>query len=565
MTSTHPSPAGRWRILGGVLLVVVLCLPPLLAGLREADTTFHMEVITILSSQETWVRTHDGEKGAWLIPSWNGRPRIEKPPLTIWCNMLAWSGLDPATAPADTLVWRARLVAIGLLLASLLVLHAVGRALWGESVGLLGAVATGTIFLFLRQGRMASYDAYLVALGTLAVAAGLWAMKREGHAVPGRRAWTGWVLSGLLLGAAVMAKGPLAYLFVLGPLALAVATGRGRRIANSLGLVLSALVSSAVAAPWFIYVNTHLPAVAETLVYEYRAVQADQQPPWYYVQLILWVFPWSLWLVGGLGHPFREKTQDLRRELWPAWWWFVWIVLVMSIPIQKHQRYIVPVLPAAGLVIAQYVLAYPRRAPQARLALVHGILLGWASLALGLFLVFQEVLLAKGLLKRIEFPGIAPAAALALTAVLLVVAWLVVRAHVRGRALAAGLLTACWMSVLATTAFTSYVRSDHGRYRDRADAERVAAAVQGRPVYYLLPEGMKHYTQEPDQKFLLYARRVIPDLKPADLPRAAKADGPVFVICGAELGLDEQLESQGFEPVLEFRDNGRERVLYGKL
>ena len=93
------TPSGFWL---RVIALVLLTVPPLWFGLGDADCLFHMEVRAVASSQETWMRLADDAQ-AWRVPSWNGQPRINKPPLVVWMNLLAWAGL-PADAPVDILV-----------------------------------------------------------------------------------------------------------------------------------------------------------------------------------------------------------------------------------------------------------------------------------------------------------------------------------------------------------------------------------------------------------------------------------------------------------------------------
>ncbi len=78
-----------------LLLILSASLAPMLVQLGLRGPRGWMESVVVLSSQETWLRQHAGESQAWLIPTKNGVPRIVKPPLVVWMNMLAWVDLDP--------------------------------------------------------------------------------------------------------------------------------------------------------------------------------------------------------------------------------------------------------------------------------------------------------------------------------------------------------------------------------------------------------------------------------------------------------------------------------------
>ena len=86
--------------------LLLLCVPLVWGGLGAPDCEFHMEVMALASSQEAWL-SQQSDSRAWLIPSWNGAPRVNKPPLLVWINLLAWRGLPPG-ASVETLVQRAR-------------------------------------------------------------------------------------------------------------------------------------------------------------------------------------------------------------------------------------------------------------------------------------------------------------------------------------------------------------------------------------------------------------------------------------------------------------------------
>ncbi|MCB1071140.1 MAG: hypothetical protein KDL31_12365, partial [Kiritimatiellae bacterium] len=94
----------------GMVLALAISLPGLVGSVSRSDTTAHMEVLSVASSQFTWMRLQEGEADAWLVPSWNERPRIHKPPLVVWANLAAWTGLSRETATPDVLLYRARWV-----------------------------------------------------------------------------------------------------------------------------------------------------------------------------------------------------------------------------------------------------------------------------------------------------------------------------------------------------------------------------------------------------------------------------------------------------------------------
>ncbi|MEP0762465.1 MAG: hypothetical protein HRF48_06970, partial [Chloroflexota bacterium] len=174
--------AGRsgWLIALSLALVLLACLPPMLVDLAKRDSTHTMENIALLSAQETWLRQQGyydlpADPNAWVMPTRNGSPRVTKPPMLVWLNLLAWWDLDPYTASVDLVTYRARLVAVGMALILIASTFWAGLTLADRRLAVLAALAAGSMWFLQRQGRTASYDIHLAAWSSLAMAAGLWA------------------------------------------------------------------------------------------------------------------------------------------------------------------------------------------------------------------------------------------------------------------------------------------------------------------------------------------------------------------------------------------------------
>ena len=104
-----------------------------------------MENVALATSQETWFRVHgvSGEKrdpAAWLLPSFNGRPRIVKPPLVTWLHLLAFSGLDPQTTPWYVYIFSRLPDAWDLLFYDYVTFNVEQRQPWYYYAGIFGLV-----------------------------------------------------------------------------------------------------------------------------------------------------------------------------------------------------------------------------------------------------------------------------------------------------------------------------------------------------------------------------------------------------------------------------------------
>ncbi len=538
-----------WLLL---ILSVAVCLPPIFVRVGDTEPDRIMENLTILSSQETWMRLADGERDAWLMPSLFGRARIEKPPMSIWLNLLAWSGLDPATAPADLLVLRSRVLSSALAALALVSAFWIGMTLTGDArLASLATLVTGSTTLFVYQARFATYDTHMLGFVSLAAAASVWAMPS-----PGRRL-AGWLLAGVALAAGTLAKGPIACLHVLGPLVLAVFIlpgPKGRRVA---GLAVVAVVAAALTVPWFAYAARTVAGTADRLVGEYTRIADRPQPPWYYLSLLVRVAPWTLWFAAALALPFLKADRERRREFLFAWAWVMLLVWALSTSHAKKPRYIAPILPAVGLLTAQFWAWHARQSDEGRAPAwlewfrrLHWAALIAAPLLLAAFVFVQGPLVGAGWLEAEVLPGLA-GFPLALVAVALsALAVQGGRWHARGAVWRAAFATALWMLILATPVYWSYSQAVHAKYACRADAERVAELTKGRRLVVL--QVGRRTDPDPAKVFLFYLRRIVPVVSLDEL-KAMRSEGePVDVIITAGRDLERFIEPLGYTKSLDY-------------
>jgi len=532
-----------------LLTALLLPLPALLIGQTDTDNTRHMEALTLATSQETWLRQHAGEENAWLLPSRNGHARVRKPPACVWLNLLAWTGLEPENSTPAELIFRSRLLGIGLSLAMLAATFWIGWQLRGPALGLAAALATGSMHAFLDQARVASYDTHLMAWCTLAVACGLAALRG------GKRNTTYILLSGIALGLAFLSKGPVALVHTVLPLsamALTLPHQRGAPLKTLLGALLAAAI---LTLPWYLYLIHSQGDALGTLFNEYRAGRSDFQPPWYYLGLLAMVLPWTLWTLAGIFAPLdKEKRKSVY--LTPLAWLAV-VILLMSIPAAKQQRYIAPVIPAAALLAAAaWLNADYRRRGMRILRGLHWSLLLLASLLLPSYMLMQPRLIASRAIEQPDFPGVPIGSALAGGTLLiaLVLAGLIL--HRRGRARAALAASACWMIFAFTFAYRYYSQSYHAVYEQKPDCARVIETIGEDTLYYLEDDAGRK--DSPDEKFLLYTRRILPAVRAGQLPDFAVKY--IMIIRSDEKRAT--MDANGFRHLFDFDDGRAGRALY---
>jgi len=139
--------------------------------------------------------------GEYVTPTLDFRPWFEKPPLLFWLESASFKLFGVQE-------WTARLPAALLAFFCLLALGAFMRHQSGARVGLLAVLVLSTSSLFFIYARAASTDMPLVATLTMALLLGFHATRSFSPA------WAG--AAGVLLGLAVLAKGPVAVLLFVG-------------------------------------------------------------------------------------------------------------------------------------------------------------------------------------------------------------------------------------------------------------------------------------------------------------------------------------------------------------
>jgi len=297
------------------------------------------------------------ETGNWLIPWVNGLPRYDKPPLVYWAMGLIY-GL-PGQAGWDPLgTWAARLPSA---LATVAVMQALVLTLlrWPQArrrpalTALGAALAFALSPLVLLWGRIAVSDALFS--GCLAISLLLcW----SSYAAAGRRWWAGW----LLLGLAVLTKGPVAVVLLgLTLLGFGWLQRDLAGLAHSLRPLRGGLITLLVAGPWYglALLQEGEPFWNSFFGYHnlqrFSSVVNNHQAPWWFfgLMLVLASLPATPLLLLGLVRGLRGRPlpPPLSLQRFAACWLLA-VLLFFTAAATKLPSYWLPATPAAGLLIA---------------------------------------------------------------------------------------------------------------------------------------------------------------------------------------------------------------------
>lgn len=330
----------------------------------ESSTVFlllaasSLVLFTKLGAAELW--THEGRwaaicahmvrSGDYLHPYLFGEPYYDKPLLSYWLMIAA----SRVVGRLDETAMRVPSALAGV--SSVWCVYRLGKRRFDHAAGLVAGLLLASCYMFVFWARVASADMLNVA-GTIAAVA--WYFERRDE--PGFATYAVWFLI-LALGALMKGLvGPVIAALVLIPdLAR---EGQWRRMLRP-SLVPAALLGLAVYLAPFVASSLTQPAgYSESglqMVFRENAARYfdafDHEEPFYiyFGVLPLYLLPWSLLLpfvLWALWKRWRAMTPAAR---WSAWACFL-ALLFLTASGSRRSYYVLPVLPFAVLMIAQWL------------------------------------------------------------------------------------------------------------------------------------------------------------------------------------------------------------------
>jgi len=375
-------------------------------------------------------------RGDWIVPTFNGELRTDKPILLYWCTLPLYHLLGVRELSA-------RLTSALCGLGTALLTYHLGRRLFRPEVGLWAGILLGTSLMFDVASRAATPDGLLIFFSTLSI----WFFVQGSrgadipvcqsstndpdsiHGLP-TRLWN-YIAMYAAMSMAVLAKGPVGlvlptaviglYLLILNPAPsvgqfgdvnamrprwrqaiAATATwllntfwpSRILRFALALRPHVALAVAAAVALPWYIAVGLETdwawPAgfLWKHNVGRYMApMEGHDGPPFYHLlSLAVGFFPGSIFLVPMGIHVWRQcrDRQVDRRGYFLALSWLAVYLAVFSLAGTKLPSYVTPTYPALALLTGAFVAQWITRPELVSRAWVYIALSVYAAVGIGM-------------------------------------------------------------------------------------------------------------------------------------------------------------------------------------
>ena len=310
-----------------------------------------------LVAKEMWMR------GDFSVLSLNDHLYTDKPPLFFW----AIDGFAGLLGGIDE--WSARLPSAVATLLALFLIERLGTWLYDRRTGLLAALVFATSLQILERGRWASIDMTL-NLFVLSAIVLLWLgrARRDGETGPIAAAW-------VMMGLATLAKGPVGLvlpILAIVPWALIERDVRyARRVFSPAGIALYLLVTLS----WFGVFARRLGLKYAAWVLMHQNVERyvgawnSTHPVWYYLwRFPVGFFPWIVFLPWAVARALSPQERAGRSAARFLTTWMAAIFLFFSFSTGKRGVYIIPLYPAAAILVARLLARAWEAAPAGRKA-----------------------------------------------------------------------------------------------------------------------------------------------------------------------------------------------------
>ena len=305
------------------------------------------------------------ERGDWLIPYFNGQPRLNKPPLAYWLVAFFYKCFSVS------IVWE-RAVMAALSFGTVLAVFVLGKILYEESTAFLAAGIFATTFRFLILAQRLLVDILVLFCIVWAIVFFLLWLQRQKP--------RHFILCSLFFGLGFLSKGPVALIPILFLGIFMLVTGKLDRLRRA-PLLSGVALCFVLCSSWFLLLGIQVgwSAVFDFFLREnigrFSSVAfGPQRGPFFFVPVFFGdFFPWSFLFPFALLWSLRQRNdkQDRHWIILLGLWIGVYFLL-FSISYNKQEYYILPLYPAASLWIAHYLKQSP---PPALLSLLIGTLI----------------------------------------------------------------------------------------------------------------------------------------------------------------------------------------------
>jgi len=302
--------------------------------------------------------------GDYVTPRLNGVKYFEKPPLVYWLSALTFRrfGVNEFTAR----LWNGLFALGGVLLT-----YATARALAGRGAGIWAAVVLATTLMYYAMSQIVLLD----MAAAVTISGALFAFLLAVREPPGRRRRGLFLACYAFMALATLAKGLIGIALPGAVIFLWLLLLKRWRVLRPFHPFAGAVILLAIAAPWHVLAARanpdflHFYFIHEHWLRFTTRIHHRYQPWWFFLPFLAGgLFPWVFFAGQAVRHSLAGGWKA-RRENPEAWFFLIWIMGIMaffSISQSKLIPYILPVFPAAAVLLGRLLAGIWRGTPSSK-------------------------------------------------------------------------------------------------------------------------------------------------------------------------------------------------------
>jgi len=313
-----------------ILLLVITCI---------AVFFIHLDAlyVNIMEARNFTTAREMLNDGNWLLTTFNGEPRYQKPPLPTWLTAISAGifGLKSLFA----LRLPAAIVTVILVLASFKFLTKLTRR---RSFAFISALILSTSFYIVFAGRNGQWDIFTHSFMMVSIYNLYLLFERDS------KNYKYVVIAGLFFGFSFMSKGPVSLYALLLPFLIAYGVVyKYKNIKTKLlPLFVFLIIATLLSVWWHWYTLTFDPKAAAAITQKEATnwISYEVKPFYYYWSFFTQSGIWTIPAFIGLLFPYLKNRVFNKKAYLFTFLWTIVSVLLLSIIPEKKSRYLLPVL-----------------------------------------------------------------------------------------------------------------------------------------------------------------------------------------------------------------------------
>jgi len=313
-----------------VLLLVLTCLAIFFVNLDALYVNI-MEARNFITAREMLI------DGNWLLTTFNGEPRYQKPPLPTWLTAISAGifGLKSLFA----LRLPAAIVTVVLVLSTFKFLTKLTRR---RSFAFIAALILSTSFYIVFAGRNGQWDIFTHAFMMVCIYNLYLLFERS------NKNYKYAIIAGLFFGLSFMSKGPVSLYALLLPFLISYGiVFKFRNLKDKWFPLLGFLIIAFVLSGWWHWYTLTFDSTAASAITQKEAtnwLNYEVKPFYYYWSFFTQSGIWTIPAFISLLYPYlKDKVFNKKAYLFTFLWTVIAVVLLSIIP-EKKSRYLLPVL-----------------------------------------------------------------------------------------------------------------------------------------------------------------------------------------------------------------------------